>query len=243
MYNEFYRRIGMEYQIAKGLPGPAGLVTTICVLRGRPDFSERDRLLLNLLRPHLNQAYRNARTFDTMHRELAALRGGMDALGQGVVLIDAEDRVAAMTTRARQWIEDYFGAGPDALPRPLAAWVANAHQATRSDDAPPAREPLTVERAGRRLVVRLVPAGEQRMLMLTEQRTERRLDELSPLGLSRRETEVLAWVTEGKTNAEIAIILGTSVRTIDKHLERILQKLGVETRTAAAAHALASLRA
>jgi DNA-binding CsgD family transcriptional regulator len=60
-----------------------------------------------------------------------------------------------------------------------------------------------------------------------------------PLGsLTRRETDVLQWVTEGKTNAEIAIILGMSPRTVQKHLEHIFEKLGVETRTAAATWAL-----
>jgi DNA-binding CsgD family transcriptional regulator len=77
------------------------------------------------------------------------------------------------------------------------------------------------------------------MLMQTERHPEPRPDVLRPLGLSRRETEVLAWLTEGKTNAEIAIILGTSVRTVDKHLERVFRKLDVETRTAAVARALA----
>ncbi len=53
--------------------------------------------------------------------------------------------------------------------------------------------------------------------------------------LTPRELEVLTWVAQGKTNAEIAIILNTRSRTVGKHLERIFVKLGVETRTAAAA--------
>jgi DNA-binding CsgD family transcriptional regulator len=58
------------------------------------------------------------------------------------------------------------------------------------------------------------------------------------LGLTRREVEVLTWVTDGKTNSEIGLILGTSPRTVQKHLEHIFEKLGVEARTAAAARAL-----
>ena len=57
---------------------------------------------------------------------------------------------------------------------------------------------------------------------------------LESLGLTRREAEVLAWVGEGKTNAVIGSILGTSSRTVGKYLEHVYQKLGVETRTAAA---------
>jgi DNA-binding CsgD family transcriptional regulator len=51
---------------------------------------------------------------------------------------------------------------------------------------------------------------------------------------------VLAWVAQGKTNAEIAVILGMRPRTVHKHLDHIFGKLGVENRTAAAARALAS---
>jgi len=56
--------------------------------------------------------------------------------------------------------------------------------------------------------------------------------------LTAREREVLEWVAAGKTSRDIAAILGASPRTIEKHLERIYDKLGVETRTAAAMRAL-----
>ena len=55
------------------------------------------------------------------------------------------------------------------------------------------------------------------------------------LGLTSREGEVLSWLSKGKTNRDIAQILGLSPRTVDKHLEQIYSKLGVENRTAAAA--------
>ncbi|WP_213880209.1 response regulator [Pseudomonas sp. dw_358] len=59
--------------------------------------------------------------------------------------------------------------------------------------------------------------------------------------LTEREVEVLHWVTCGKTNKDIADILGLSPRTVNKHLEHIYIKLGVETRTAAASVALQAL--
>jgi DNA-binding CsgD family transcriptional regulator len=52
--------------------------------------------------------------------------------------------------------------------------------------------------------------------------------------LTDREREVMRWVSAGKTNRDIAEILGARVRTVEKHLERVYAKLGVETRTAAA---------
>ena len=64
---------------------------------------------------------------------------------------------------------------------------------------------------------------------------------LGSLGLTARETEVLNWIAQGKTNYEIGVILSACTRTICKHVERILSKLCVENRTAAATIALAAL--
>ena len=60
--------------------------------------------------------------------------------------------------------------------------------------------------------------------------------------LTLREAEVLYWVAKGKTNRDIGDILGTSPATVKKHLEHVYEKLGVETRTAAAAIAMARVR-
>jgi DNA-binding NarL/FixJ family response regulator len=65
------------------------------------------------------------------------------------------------------------------------------------------------------------------------------LDRLISLGLTKREAEVLTWIAQGKGNYEIGVILGARTRTICKHVERILTKLKVENRTAAAATAFA----
>ena len=75
-----------------------------------------------------------------------------------------------------------------------------------------------------------------------------RLNELNPqvdaqrlqnrLGLTEREAEVLLWISYGKSNPDISQVLTISPRTVQKHLERIYEKLGVETRAAAAATAI-----
>jgi Response regulator containing a CheY-like receiver domain and an HTH DNA-binding domain len=62
---------------------------------------------------------------------------------------------------------------------------------------------------------------------------------LGSLGLTPRETEVLTWIAQGKTNYEIGVILSAATRTICKHVQRIFFKLSVENRTAAAVVALA----
>ena len=61
---------------------------------------------------------------------------------------------------------------------------------------------------------------------------------LYKLGLTPRVAEVLLWVAQGKTNSDIASILGISESTVKKHMIEIMQALGVETRTAASLQAL-----
>lgn len=242
LYNEFFRRVGMEHELVAAVPTRPPLKIGITLHRSRADFTERDRLCLTLLRPHLIQAYRNAEAVTETQRELALLREGMGALERGVIVLTREGRVRRLTARARQWLVEYFGSPSwqgDRLPEALRRWVRHQEAGLAArDDAPPPRQPLVVEQEGTRLVVRLVSDSGQSLLLLEEQRTELHPASLAPLGLSRREAEVLTWVAQGKTNAEIATILGTRPRTVAKHLERIYQKLGVETRTAAARVAL-----
>jgi len=78
-------------------------------------------------------------------------------------------------------------------------------------------------------------------LLIFDERIEPTPPALEPLGLSRREAEVLSWIAHGKTNPEIATILGTRPRTVGKQLEHIYRKLGVENRTAAATLAMTFL--
>ena len=66
---------------------------------------------------------------------------------------------------------------------------------------------------------------------------------LEGLGLTPREAEVLLWVAQGKSNAEIAGILGTAENTIKKHAQNLFEKMGVESRNAATVRALEVLSA
>ena len=65
---------------------------------------------------------------------------------------------------------------------------------------------------------------------------------LIPLGLTPREAEVLFWIAQGKSNPDIATIIGAAVRTVHKHVENVFRKLGCETRAAAAVSAQAVLQ-
>ncbi len=64
---------------------------------------------------------------------------------------------------------------------------------------------------------------------------------LLKLGLTPRAAEALLWLAQGKTNADIATILGITESTVKKHVQEIFEKLGVETRGAATVRALETL--
>lgn len=189
--------------------------------------------------------YRNARDFIRLKqrlRETSRLERWLGELGHGAVVLDAEGRVRFATAQARRWIVEYF-ARPlrltGRLPETLDWWV-HRQQARRgsTDEAPGLGKPLVVEREGKRLEVRLRLEGEEAELLFEEKLTVMRREPLEALGLTRREAEVLAWVAQGKTNPEVAIILGARPKTISKHLERIFQKLLIGTRAAATAVAV-----
>ena len=240
LYNEYLRTLEVEYRMAKGLPGREGWVTSLLLDRKLRDFSERDRLVLNVLRPHLNQSYRNARAFAGLHEWLGALEDAVGALDRGLVILTADGTIRWASPRARRWLTDYFGPGRaphDALPEPVARWLTWHARSPGEVVAPHA--PLVVPRGDIQLSIRFVSGPAQTVLLLEQHYLSIPPEALRGLGLTRRETEVLAWVAEGKTSGEIASILGMAGRTVEKHLERIYPKLGVETRTAAAARALA----
>ena len=110
--------------------------------------------------------------------------------------------------------------------------------------APPGRaRSVYLERTGRnytereRILLALLRPHLARMRLNAESRWQ--MD--ARWGLTPREAEVLVWVARGKTNAEIAAALFISPQTVRKHIENIFEKLGVRTRTTAAAYARTAL--
>jgi DNA-binding NarL/FixJ family response regulator len=155
-------------------------------------------------------------------------REAVDVAGLGALLLDLQGRIAWRSPQATRWLEQAFAGEP---PAQAAAWLA----------AVPAGGEATRPLAdGARLVVRHLGAGTLAESMLLLRRVAaggapapRSLQ----VALTPRETEVLSWLAKGKTNRDIGDILGMSPRTVNKHLEHIYEKLGVETRTAAVAAA------
>jgi DNA-binding CsgD family transcriptional regulator/PAS domain-containing protein len=234
-YQEFFRPAGVEHQLSMALPRRGPRLIRITLNRRRRDFSERDRLVLNLVRLHVAQAHQNAEAFERIDAERGDLERAAEALHVGVIVVRGRGRAMYMNPRAREQLAVYFAPHPvrhDSLPDALAGWFA-AH--------PPPRQPLVVEQDGSRLEIRSLAEPDGCLLVLRERLTRIAPRPLESLGLTRRQAEVLAWLAQGKANSEIASILEISPNTVARHLEAIFATLGVETRTAAAAEVFAHL--
>lgn len=97
--------------------------------------------------------------------------------------------------------------------------------------------------AGQLTVRRFIEPGRDDFIILhLEENIPVTPDALRRLGLTAREAEVLFWIAQGKSNPDVATILGLGVRTVHKHVEHIFEKLGCETRAAAALTAAEILR-
>ncbi len=242
IYNENYRRTGVEYQMTfmvKSLQRQSAPTIAIALDRSRADadFTERDRLVLNLLRPHLMTAYANAETVSTLRRTAPAAGGALETRRREVIFLRRSGR-HLVSPRARYWLTLYFDDGPareHQLPEDLQRWVREqAERLGRGNTLTAPPRPLVVNREDACLSIRLIPDSPDDLLVLEEEKTKVDYAALQQGGLTSREAEVLHWVREGKTNKDIGTILGASPRTVGKHLERVFSKLGVETRTAAA---------
>ena len=230
LYNEFFHPLRCEYQMGFAFPVPKGQIALgfNCAAR---DYSEDDRQLLTLLRPHLMQAYVNALT-------LTRITSAMTGMNRAYLVAGPDGTIEFATAAAVDLLKKYFDlpTEPTRLPLRLIHWLlkpAGVGQRHR---------PLEIERDAVRLAVTLArrEAKGACSVLLEEKSDATSKSRLVSAGLTLREAEVLLWVMRGKASSEIAVILGAKTATISKHLEHIYQKLGVENRTAAA-HAASEL--
>lgn len=231
LYNNFFRLEGLNHQLVFLSPGP--LQVGMALNRARRDFSETERAMLDLLAPHITQAYRNSKLFSLMS-------DANESAHQGWIVANSSGRILSGSAKALGWLTEYFGPN-GSLPSQLLSWLKRRVSALLdTNGANLTLEEFSVPRGSTRLIVRsLSPVdAEEHRLVLREISEEFDAKPLEELGLTKREAEVLLWVSQGKRNSEIAVILGTTAKTITKHLERIFAKLSVETRTSAANIAL-----
>ena len=171
-------------------------------------------------------------------RKLASAFTALDAAEQPLVAVDHQGRILWFTPRAYRLIEQRFG-DPDGrglqLPAEVLAWlrarIAARNARTASDD-------VIFGVAGEQTRIGLVGTSDRDeiLLRISDVSSPDRIAGIKArFALTQREAEVASWIAQGKSNRDVAAILSLSPRTVDKHLEVIFAKLGVENRTAAAA--------
>jgi CheY-like chemotaxis protein/DNA-binding CsgD family transcriptional regulator len=199
----------------------------------------RPREVLARIGAHLNTA-----------RAQRQARNALDAFGHATLVVRERDgRRVWQTALARRLLGEHFGGDDSGTPPEVIAWVAREALRRRAGADP---STLTVARGARRITFALHAMPEEAfedasdgewLLVLRESDDASVVEAMSlAFRLTAREAEVLYWVVKGKTNRDIGDILGTSPRTVTKHLEHVFGKLGVETRTAAAALAMGRVK-
>ena len=171
-------------------------------------------------------------------------RAALDVSGRYLLAVNRQGKILWATPQAQKLLSDNLAAGNDdelVLPQPMLQWLEQAQKGkagskTTAMASFPNDEQLRLQYMG--------TLGPNEFLLRLAKDTSANLpaEFTSELGLTTREGEVLSWLSKGKTNRDIAQILGLSPRTVDKHLEQIYAKLGVENRTAAAAIATSASR-
>ncbi len=124
-------------------------------------------------------------------------------------------------------IEDY-------LPAPILSWAKQHIDSKQRNQNETSEDFLT--NTGLTLRFSNHQISDEYMLWLKKHNQDWNLTSLKDsLGLTFREVEILMWIARGKTNKEVGLILESSPRTVNKHLEHVFEKLGVSTRAAAVA--------
>lgn len=228
VYKGFYSIIKAKYQMAITLWVSSDLMMTCIFCKSQQNFSERDRLMLSLAAPHLINAVRNASDFDH-------LASALEVKNSGVLAIDGGGKIQYVSEFVLQLWSKYFAnkvTDGGLLPEMLMNWVKR-NELTKTNP-PVTIQPFEMKNEYGELNVRFITNDQQfgKTLLFEEKRTIS-AKTLEILNLTRREAEVLFWMSQGKTDKDIAGLCKISHLTVHKHAQNIYVKLGVENRIAA----------
>jgi DNA-binding NarL/FixJ family response regulator len=190
---------------------------------------------------NINELIARVRVHMAQGRAAQASAASLDATGRVMLATDSRGSLLWCTPRAEEAIGRFeAGWSPEQnrLPQPLRDPVERLLARTEGAGAT-----VRVERPDAAGVLELVLIARYRqnevLIRLNLLNPEQDMRNLSAaLGLTQREAEVLLWVSYGKSSGDISEVLAISPRTVQKHLEHVYEKLGVETRSAAAAMAI-----
>jgi len=164
----------------------------------------------------------------------------LDAAGRFLLSVGDDGRIGWSTPQATKLLQRFFSHGDGGvLPPAVCEWLLHPTGGRR--DAPSFN--LTVGEAQLEFAYLGRIRQSETLLRLSMIEPASEIDRLRrQLALTAREAEVLIWLARGKANKDISEILSISPRTVNKHLEQVYEKLGVENRASATAIALDHLR-
>jgi DNA-binding response OmpR family regulator len=178
-------------------------------------------------------------------RSAQSARVALDAAGRHLLAIRGDGQVHWTTPQANRLIETATGHadGINAVAKAAATWLVQRRSGAVSLQSEQGFSfceatglPLTLSLLG------TIGADEYLFRLTSTNRQSEDETLRQNFGLTHRESEVLLWIAKGKANRDIGEILGLSSRTVNKHLEQIYAKLGVENRASAAVKAAHVLR-
>ncbi|MBW4079426.1 MAG: hypothetical protein HIU84_13150 [Acidobacteria bacterium] len=232
LYELVYQPMRVEYQMSFTLSTLHTNVVAIVANRSHHDFSERDRTVLNTLRPYFVQAWYSARDHHRLRILLASTIGAL--VGSDVGLIVLYEPPQDLTNGSFEMLYRYFGPPSKGSPWPVQVekWMLSQRTRFSNPQGLKLLTPLRAEFSGRRLVLRYLEEVDDApgAVVLQEQTTQPTSQSLGSLGLSTREIEVTVCAISGATNAGIGDTLFISAATVKKHLQNVYAKLGVKGR-------------
>lgn len=222
LWEFFCRPLDIDFDLSVNFHRTEDLFFTVSTSRNGRAYDAAERTMLALLRPHLAQRFRLAAAAEPHHPLLRADPGRAPAASHHLIC-DRSGRILFAPERTLNWLSRAGIRHGRSIPREWLAWLQAEHPRgwpAQLRMRAPAGGELEIHHLGDRA------SGQYHLLL------ETRTPEAGPL--SEREGEVASWLAQGKTNGEIALILGISPATVKHHVASVLAKLGVENRTAAA---------
>lgn len=223
LWEAFCRPLKLEYDLSVNFHRSDDLFYTISSSRNRRPYSTEERRTLSWLQPHLRQRFQQMLAAEPGH---PLGRPANSTLNVPWLLCSDDGRVLGMAPGTNVFLQKSNQRISGRLPSVWRDWLRTQLSPVTAEST---HLPLLIEGPKGCLVVhclRNLYSRQHRLIM-----------ELKPSAgppLTCREKEVGRWLVDGKTNEEIANILGISRATVKVHVEHILGKLRVENRTAAA---------
>ena len=169
----------------------------------------------------------------TNARMARSARHALDTTGQNLFAANRQGELLWSTPEVSNALPESGAPDSGQLQEQLETWFAHNPEPGHTLPLPETNPPRTIE------FLALVDGREYLLRLRTPQNPNQATAALRKrFELTVRESDVLLWIANGKTNREIGQILDMSPRTVNKHLEQVFRKVGVENRTAAAASAI-----